>query len=611
MTSIVFTADDNYFSYLPCSFAQLARFGRKADGVVLIAPPTIDEMLLARVEQAAVEQGIGLRVEIASELSSLYSGALIDDYWYMSTSKLFLGDLLPDLDEVLYLDVDILVRSPLDDLLEWKLHHPIGGVVELIPGGTHLFGTPRQPYFNAGVLRMSLERMRREQFRTRALDVLASNVLTLQDQDVFNLIFMDRFDPLPMTYNVFDDVALRHRGLTALHDPVIVHFAGPAKPWLPSSRSRFAREWRRLYSDAVLDTDRAASQGVGGPGAGVAVRRRARRFIRTVVPAGVKRGTENAVLGVLESTERRIDSIRASVSSEAKLYHPLSWGIQFHDAATRSAGPPDGEALDRRIDLIISLPNSGTQALGEAIQRSRPGMRFLPDLFRGMADGLSNEKELRSRFAWFTPVVPRSLMDLSPRRRFEAQRDFISGVSGDVVEFIENVLGDGSDRYLITVLPGQLNPAALCQLLTTFRPRLLFLRRAIAFSYLSQSGDGSLPVDSRQASHYAVRCDSWIDGVAQLAVRLSLQRVWLSYDGLFVTGDDVRSLDSLYPGSTIAVDPETGCLPSGPRDGRSDASIIVMANNLADLSPAAKARVLRLPGMNVGAEPPAWLPTNS
>jgi lipopolysaccharide biosynthesis glycosyltransferase len=109
------------------------------------------------------------------------------------------------------------------------------------------------PYFNAGVLRMSLARLRDEKLAEKSIEILGDRRrLAFQDQDVLNLLFRDRHDVLPQTFNVFDAYT-RHTMSTweALKDPAIVHFAGSGKPWHSDMRTKFAKEWRMLHADVL------------------------------------------------------------------------------------------------------------------------------------------------------------------------------------------------------------------------------------------------------------------------------------------------------------------------------------------------------------------------
>jgi hypothetical protein len=215
MTTIVFAADERYLPYVPCSLSQVARFGRRADGVVLIVPQSVSAGELDIVTLAAARHDVALDVVRVGELAPMLASGAMRDSRHVSSftySKLLLPGLLPDLDQVLYLDVDTLVRSPLDQILSWDLKHPIGAVPELGQNGMQIFGSTQVPYFNAGVLRMSLERLRQESLWEQALGILAEQpFLEFQDQDVLNLIFRDRFDALPLAFNVLEYMSMEHR----------------------------------------------------------------------------------------------------------------------------------------------------------------------------------------------------------------------------------------------------------------------------------------------------------------------------------------------------------------------------------------------------------------
>jgi lipopolysaccharide biosynthesis glycosyltransferase len=168
-------------------------------------------------------------------------------------SKLLLPTALPELDQVLYLDVDILVRDSIEELLDWELTHPLGAVHEIGDGAAHLFGSTRVSYFNAGVLRMSLARMREMDVLGSAVEILRERPrLPFHDQDVLNLIFRHRHDSLPFAFNVFEQVAsAKLPAWAVMTDPAIVHFVGPDKPWHDAYSSTFTREWRSAQAQAV------------------------------------------------------------------------------------------------------------------------------------------------------------------------------------------------------------------------------------------------------------------------------------------------------------------------------------------------------------------------
>lgn len=381
MTSIVLAADDRYLPFVACTLAQLARFGRHADGITLVVPATTAEAGLAEVAAAADVHQIKLDVVAVSELDALYSDGLLIDSEYISHftyAKLLLTDRLPHLDDVLYLDVDTLIRAPLDGLLSWDLRYPLGAVEELGLNSRRMFSTSREPYFNAGVLRMSLERMRQERIWEQAKELLAMRPgLRFQDQDILNLLFRDRFDLLPLTYNVFDSLASENRDLWTLRDPAIVHFAGPVKPWHSSAKSRFACEWRRQHAEAlranrvrgvnVVSADR--SKPPDKPPS------RPRRLgvvdvARRALPEPAKKAARSVALDALDQTIARLDATRTTLELGSQWRANLA--VEASSEGRFDEHPAPGG--DCGMDLLISVPHSGAELLARAIQTSVHGV---------------------------------------------------------------------------------------------------------------------------------------------------------------------------------------------------------------------------------------------
>lgn len=170
--------------------------------------------------------------------------------WY----RIFLPELLADLDRVLYLDADLIVLDSLIPLWSIDLRgHWVGAVTNVLqdnhrhrPASLGLAG-PRD-YFNAGVLLMNLAEMRRDR-RTRALleyGIANAERLEWRDQDALNVVLgsrrlaldprwncMNSFSAFPKTARIVGRRALKH----ALRHPAIRHFEGPEhnKPWHPGA----------------------------------------------------------------------------------------------------------------------------------------------------------------------------------------------------------------------------------------------------------------------------------------------------------------------------------------------------------------------------------------
>jgi lipopolysaccharide biosynthesis glycosyltransferase len=166
--------------------------------------------------------------------------------WY----GIFLPELLPDLDRILYLDIDTMAVDSLAPLWGTSLEgHHVGAVTNVFmredmdrPARFGLSG--EHAYFNAGVLLIDLELWRRdgctEAIRESALADMAR--MGWAEQDAMNVVLEGRRLELHPRWNVMNsvidfpwsaDVLGAEAVEEARRNPGIRHFEGPGinKPW--------------------------------------------------------------------------------------------------------------------------------------------------------------------------------------------------------------------------------------------------------------------------------------------------------------------------------------------------------------------------------------------
>src|SRR5262249_26051824 len=164
----------------------------------------------------------------------------------MTYARLLIGDLLPrEIDRVLYLDGDILVRGDIGELWTTDLRdRTLGAVVDLPPYPyNRRLGLPDDTsYFNAGVLLIDLRRWRQLRVGERALSFAREHPerLAWADQCALNLVLHDDWRALDRVWNLQSmDVARLVNGHMRFDtvDPGqlraarLVHFNGRSKPW--------------------------------------------------------------------------------------------------------------------------------------------------------------------------------------------------------------------------------------------------------------------------------------------------------------------------------------------------------------------------------------------
>lgn len=155
--------------------------------------------------------------------------------------RFLLPDLLPDIDKVIYLDVDILVKKSIVSLWQTDISKVSLGVIKEIdmyatspdyPASIGL--TDQHHYFNSGVLVMNLKKMRKEQSVFKLLETTKqySSKLRYGDQDILNMVFKDDILLCDYSYN-FTNWRLMYPEISD-QEPAIIHFSGSkwTKPWM-------------------------------------------------------------------------------------------------------------------------------------------------------------------------------------------------------------------------------------------------------------------------------------------------------------------------------------------------------------------------------------------
>lgn len=170
----------------------------------------------------------------------------IRHYSLNTFSRYFIPELKPDLNKILYMDVDIIVKGDVAELYNQDLgNYPLGAILEDFYPHNYTYLKKICPnysggsnYFNAGILLLSLDYFRKNNLTQKLIDktIELKDVLSCADQDVFNLIFENNFKIFDYKYNFmpdFIDLILeldKKEAIEATNNPVILHYTYK-KPW--------------------------------------------------------------------------------------------------------------------------------------------------------------------------------------------------------------------------------------------------------------------------------------------------------------------------------------------------------------------------------------------
>ena len=255
---IAFAIDENFVQPLCATLSSFFRHHSGGPVTIHLLADRLPDAAHRRLEQFVRDRGAAYR---AHAPAAAQFGDLPLAMTHVSQAtffRLLLPDLLPAVDRILYLDVDLLIRRSLEPLYTIDLHgHPVAAVSDVRPAdhAARLGVDAALGYLNAGVLVMDLPAIRRERMTDRALAYLRDNRASpkrclLADQDGINVALEGRWLRLPDTWNFFLSHCAEHPRNLAPHllqqlldGPAIVHYCGHKKPWMRLYALPFQQEY--------------------------------------------------------------------------------------------------------------------------------------------------------------------------------------------------------------------------------------------------------------------------------------------------------------------------------------------------------------------------------
>lgn len=164
--------------------------------------------------------------------------------------RLMLSELLPNVDKIIYADIDIIFCRDLIELSQIDMgKNMIAGIKDYLNG-----------YINSGFMVMNLEQIRREKVYSKWISLTQKNDYRNPDQDLLNITCAGKILFLPVKYNfqsmlgndVFETNS--ERTLSDLrHNMVVIHYSNWMKPWhSEDKRPMFSDLWWRYAKQSGL-----------------------------------------------------------------------------------------------------------------------------------------------------------------------------------------------------------------------------------------------------------------------------------------------------------------------------------------------------------------------
>lgn len=270
--NIVYASDDNFAEFLGISMISLFENNTECDNITIyILDDGIGDDNKEKLNSIGEKYN---RKVIFMPVPNLHELAGVEIHtnsrWSLSTfSRLFLEKILPEtVEQVIYLDCDILVMDSLEKLFDMDLKgYCCGAVFDCISDGhkANVGLNLDDNYFNSGVMLISLKNWRKENLFMQFTDFINryNGNTPYVDQGVINGVISRKIKPIDVKYNcytvLFDfsyEDMLKYRKPSkyyseqevseAKKNPAIVHFTTSflsLRPWVEGCKHPYAATW--------------------------------------------------------------------------------------------------------------------------------------------------------------------------------------------------------------------------------------------------------------------------------------------------------------------------------------------------------------------------------
>lgn len=253
--NIVFACDRGYVQHLSVAMASLFDHCPAGSLNVYVINADLDPLCWGKLEHVNRRHHHNLvNVRISDE--GLEEVAASGHYTKTNYHKLFIPEVIPH-DKALYLDSDLVVNAPIDDLYATDVEETYLAAVENPGFSRHhqLQMDPSARYFNSGVMVVNVRKWREEEIKHRVVDFTLHHpeAVVLAEQCGLNSVINGRWKVLPLKYNLqtwYFENSERNDHLSdavreAMVAPAIVHFTAIPKPWYFMSRDPYRGLYRR------------------------------------------------------------------------------------------------------------------------------------------------------------------------------------------------------------------------------------------------------------------------------------------------------------------------------------------------------------------------------
>ena len=283
----VFAFDNNYTKYFAVALQSLIENStptRKYD--IVIFESDVQDDNKQKILSMAPENFTIRFFDVNETVKEVFSTIefKVRSYWNVATYyKCFIPILMHDYERVLFLDSDMVFPDNIDELFDMDFEgKSVIGVTDSAAFIMEKYmkkradkiksqGIPNpKVYFNGGVIHFAANSIDAGTYYDKMVEILSSQDLFYQDQDLLNIIFYEdhkiascRYDYQVMIGNEYpnrvDDDKYREDYMASGEHPVVIHYVGAQKPWINKYWPKADIFWdfasRTPYYEEIVNTD--------------------------------------------------------------------------------------------------------------------------------------------------------------------------------------------------------------------------------------------------------------------------------------------------------------------------------------------------------------------
>lgn len=279
--NILYTLNDKFVPQVAAGICSICENNKDLDNITfyLISKEITDENK-NKLKEFAKKYNRELIVKELGDIKQYFDFEFDTTGWNsIVLARLLLDKFLPDdVEKILYLDGDTIVRGSLKDLWDTDIdEYVIGASIEptVDRDRKKSLGLEFKPYYNAGVLLVNLKKWREKNAGKIILDYYKENdgKLFANDQDAINGSLNDDIYTLLPKYNFYNifyqysykflsklmkpvEYIKKEEFDECVKNPIIIHYLGEERPWREGNHHKYKKDYEKyLKLTPWSDTD--------------------------------------------------------------------------------------------------------------------------------------------------------------------------------------------------------------------------------------------------------------------------------------------------------------------------------------------------------------------